>query len=396
MAIRFRQRSALQAVSAAIALMVAVVACGTPAAPGTDAPPPPTPQPIQPGEPVPGGYTGPGLIKGAMEGEAKALTGAGATFPAPLYTKWFSEYERATGVKVNYQPIGSGGGIKGITDATVDFAGTDAFMSAEQLKAAEARGVVLHIPAALGAVVPTYNLPGVTKPLKFTGETLAGIFLGDITRWNDPQLLADNPDAGLPNTDIVTVHRSDGSGTTSIWVDYLSTVNKKWDTTVGRGTSVKWPGGLGASGNAGVSGEIKNTPNSIGYVELIYAIQNKLAAGQVKNKAGKFIEPSLESVTAAAAGVAASVPADLRVSIVDAAGDTAYPISGFTWLLAYDKMTDAAKATALTRMLWWAVYDGQAYNKDLGYAPLPASIQAKAAQKVLDIKLDGKQAFPGK
>ncbi|MCX6023656.1 MAG: phosphate ABC transporter substrate-binding protein PstS [Chloroflexi bacterium] len=409
-----RKMSAMQWAAALAVLPVAMAGCGTPQTPAPAAAPTsapaaaptntavaPTAAPANtPATPMgaasAGGIQGMGLIKGAAEGEAKGLTGAGATFPAPLYSKWFTDYEKLTGVKINYQPIGSGGGIKSITDGTVDFGATDGPMSDEQLKAAAAKGTVLHIPTALGAVVPTYNVPGVTKQLKFTAETLSGIFLGTITKWNDPKLLADNPDAGLPSKDIITVQRSDGSGTTFIFADYLATVSKDFETKVGRGTAVKWPGGIGGKGNEGVSGEIKQNPNSIGYVELIYALQNKLPAPAIKNKAGKFIEPSLDTVTAAAAAAAANVAPDLRVSIVDAAGDSAYPISGFTWIMAYDKQTDGPKATALTRMLWWALHDGQAVNKDLGYAPLPAPIQAKAAQKVLDIKFNDKQAFPGK
>lgn len=396
-------RAAVPAGRAALALLlvltVVLTACATPGGAhggGTRPPrPAPTPEAVIPSEPVPGGYAGPGMIKGALEGEARSLTGAGATFPAPLYSKWFSEYEKATGVRVNYQSIGSGGGIKGVSDGTVDFGGTDAFMTEEQLQAASG-GNILHIPAALGAVVPTYNIPGLAQPLKLTAATLSGIFLGEITTWNDPRIMADNPGADLPNRDIITIHRSDGSGTTAIFVDYLATVNPTWASKVGRGTSVKWPNGLGAKGNEGVAGEIKAIEYSIGYIELIYALQNELGAAHVQNKAGNFIAPSLEAVTAAAAGAAASLPEDLRFSIVDAPGEQAWPISGLTWLLAYENQTDAAKATALTRMLWWAVYDGQGYSRGLGYAPLPGIIQARAAQKVLDIKVDGRQAFPGR
>lgn len=337
---------------------------------------------------------GVGLIKGPHSDEAKALNGAGATFPAVLYTKWFSEYEKVTGVKVNYQSIGSGGGIKSISDQTVDFGATDGPMTDEQMKAAKG-GEILHIPMALGAVVPTYNVPGVTQPLKFTGETLAGIFLGEITKWNDPKLLADNPDAGLPDADIVVVHRSDGSGTTFIWVDYLSAVSEKWKSTVGKGTSVNWPVGLGGKGNEGVAGEVKQNPNSIGYVELIYAVQNKLGFGHVRNQDGNFVEPSLETVTAAAAGVAGTIAPDLRASIVNAPGEKAYPISGFTWLLVYQSVADKAKAIALTRMLWWAIHDAQKFNSELGYAPLPEGIVKKAEEKVLAITSSGQPAFPG-
>ena len=335
-----------------------------------------------------------GLIKGPHPDEARTLTGAGATFPAVLYTKWFSEYAKLTGVQVNYQSIGSGGGIKSISDQTVDFGATDSPMTDEQMRAAKG-GEILHIPMALGAVVPTYNIPGVTQPLKFTPETLAGIFLGDITRWNDPQLVADNPDAGLPDADIVVVHRSDGSGTTFIWTDYLSTVSEKWSTTVGKGTSVNWPTGLGGKGNEGVAGEVKQTPHTIGYVEFIYAVQNQLGFGHVKNQAGSFVEPSLETVTTAAAGVADTIAPDLRASIVNAPGAQSYPISGFTWLLVYQSIPDKAKAIALARMLWWAIHDAQVYNAELGYAPLPEAIVKKAEEKVLAIMTGGEMAFPG-
>jgi phosphate transport system substrate-binding protein len=338
---------------------------------------------------------GEGLIKGGLDGETKKLNGAGATFPAVLYSKWFSDYARLTGVEVNYQSIGSGGGIKGISDTTVDFGASDAAMTDAQLKAAKG-GEILHIPAALGAVAVTYNVAGVTKPLKFTPETLADIFLGTITKWNDPKLVADNPDAGLPNANIVVVHRSDGSGTTSIFTDYLSTVSPDWKSRVGTGTSVNWPTGLGEKGNEGVANGVKQNPNSIGYVEVIYAIQQKLGVGLVKNKAGNFAEPTLDNVSAAAAGVAQTIAPDLRASIVNAPGDNTYPISGFTWLLVYQNQNDKAKATALTRMLWWGIHDAQKYSSELGYAPLPKEIVTKAEDKILSITVDGQHAFPGR
>lgn len=334
-------------------------------------------------------------ISGPFEGEAKTLNGAGATFPAVLYSKWFNEYEKVTGVKVNYQSIGSGGGIKSIQDQTVDFAGSDAPMSDQQLAAAKG-GELYHVPAALGAVVPTYNLPNVTGTLKFTPETLVGIYTGAIKKWNDPKLVADNPSLANASGDIVVVYRSDGSGTTSIWVDYLSTVSKEWESSVGRGTSVKFPTGIGAKGNEGVAGEVKANPNAIGYVELIYAIQNKLGVGFVKNKSGEFVEPSLQSVTAAAAGVANTIKPDLRASIVNAEGRGAYPISGFTWLLAYKNMNDPAKGLALTRMLWWATHEAQRFNTELGYAPIPIEIVAKSEAMIRQIAVDGKPIFPGR
>jgi len=345
-------------------------------------------------KPVTGASQTAATITGPNPDEAKALTGAGATFPAPLYTKWFNEYEKVTQVKVNYQAIGSGGGIKGITDKTVDFGASDGPMTDEQLKAAT--GDILHIPMTLGAVLATYNVPEAKDPVKFTGDTLAGIFLGTITKWNDPKLTADNPALASVNKDITVVHRSDGSGTTYVWTDYLSAASPDWKSKVGKSTSVNWPVGLGAKGNDGVAGEIKQNPYSIGYVELVYAMQNKLPVSSVKNKAGKFVTPSIDTVTAAAAGVADKLAPDLRVSIVDAVGDTAYPISSFTWLLVYKDQTDRAKAIALTRMMWWATHEGQQFSAALFYAPLPAGIVQKDEEKIKSIMAGGQPAFPGK
>lgn len=386
-------RKYLAYIAFGLALAVTVAGCaagGAPQASPTKAPAGPTPLPAPTMASVPGA----GIVKGPFEGEAKQLTGAGATFPAALYSKWFSEYEKLTGVKVNYQSIGSGGGIKSITDRTVDFGASDAPMTDEQLKAA--KGEILHVPTALGAVVPTYNIQGLPKPIKFTPDTLCGIYLGKIKKWSDPALKADNPDLSLPDKDIIVVHRSDGSGTTYIWTDYLSTVCPEWKEKVGRGTSVNWPVGIGGKGNEGVAGEVRQNPNSIGYVELIYALQNKLPVGWVKNKAGKFVEPTLESVTAAAAGVAARIPPDLRVSIVDAEGENSYPVSGFTYFLVYREQTDKAKAIALTRMMWWAIHDAQQYNAGLGYAPLPVEVIKLAEAKIEAVTVDGQKAFPGK
>jgi phosphate transport system substrate-binding protein len=335
-----------------------------------------------------------GLIKGPFAGEAQALNGAGATFPAVLYSKWFDEYAKLTNVKVNYQAIGSGGGIKGLQDATVDFGATDGPMSDDQLKAA--KGDVLHIPMTLGAVVMTYNVPEAKTALKFTSDTIAGIYLGDIKKWNDPKLVADNPDLANVNKDIVVVHRSDGSGTTFAFTDYLSAMSSAWQTKIGKGTAVNWPAGLGAQGNAGVTGEVKQDPYAVGYVELIYAVQNKLGYGDVKNKSGKWVTPTLEGVTAAAAATVDSVPPDLRVSIVNAAGDTVYPISTYTWIIVYTKQSDSAKAIALTRLLWWAVHDGQTFSGALAYAPLPAAMVTKDEAKILSITVNGTPAFPGK
>jgi phosphate transport system substrate-binding protein len=333
-------------------------------------------------------------ITGPLSDEAKALNAAGATFPAPLYQKWFEEYSRLTQVQVNYQAIGSGGGVKGIQDQTVDFGASDAPMTDDQLQAAKG-GALFHIPTALGAIVPTYNLPGVQTRLKFTGATIAGIFLGDITRWNDPLLVADNPDLAQVNQDIVAVHRSDGSGTTFGFTDYLSTVSPDWQSRVGKGTSVNWPVGLGGSGNPGVAGEVQQNPYSIGYVELIYALQNNLSYGAVRNKAGQWIDPSLDAVTAAATASLQVIPEDLRFSIVDAAGDASYPISTATWLLVYKNQTDQPKATAIARLVWWATHDGQTFNKDLQYAVVPQGLTARSEQFIRQIMVNGKAALPG-
>lgn len=337
-----------------------------------------------------------GTIKGPFEGEAKQLTGAGATFPAPLYSKWFNDYKALTGVEVNYQAIGSGGGIKAISDGTADFGATDGPMTDEQLKAAKG-GEILHIPMALGAVVPIANIPEIgDKPVRFSGETLAGVYLGEIVKWDDAKIKADNPDLTLPSKDIVVVHRSDGSGTTFIFADYLSNVSATWKSKVGAATAVNWPTGLGGQGNAGVTNEVKQNPYAIGYVELIYAMQQKLTPGLVKNKDGQFVAPSIESTTAAAASLGSSIPADLRASIVNAPGAKTYPISGFTWILAYKSIAEKTKAVALTRLLTWAISDGQKLNADLGYAPLPPEILSRANAMIASIQSGGAPAFPGR
>lgn len=334
-------------------------------------------------------------ITGPYEGEARQLNGVGATFPAALYSKWFEEYAKLTGVRVNYQPIGSGGGIKSIIDQTADFGASDSPMSDEQLRQAKG-GEILHVPTALGAVVPIYNLNGLNEPLKFTPETLASIFLGDIIKWNDPRLAADNPGANLPNKDIMVIHRSDGSGTTFIWTSYLSAVSPKWKSAVGSGTSVDWPVGLGAKGNAGVSGEVKQNEYSIGYVELVYALQSQISVASLRNRAGVFVAPSLEGVTAAAAALGEAIPADLRLSLIDAPGENTWPISSLTWLLVYKNMPNQAKAIALTRMMWWADHEGQKYGVDLGYAPLPEILVKRAEEKISSMTSDGQPAFPGR
>jgi phosphate transport system substrate-binding protein len=316
------------------------------------------------------------------------MNGAGATFPYPIYSKWFEEYIKVDPeVRFNYQSIGSGGGIRQISERTVDFGASDGPMTDDQLKKAPAE--LFHIPTVMGADVATYNLPGNPK-LQFTGEVLADIFLGKITKWNDARIKALNPSASLPDKPILVVHRSDGSGTTYIWVDYLSKVSSEWEKKVGRGTSVNWPVGLGGKGNEGVAGQVKNTPGSLGYVELAYAITNKLPAAAVKNQAGKFVEASIETTTAAAAGAANSMPADFRVSLTNPPGAEAYPIASFTWLLVYKDQPNEAKGKALVKFLWWAIHDGQKYPSALLYAPLPAPVVKQLEAKIKQIAYSGK------
>jgi phosphate transport system substrate-binding protein len=317
-------------------------------------------------------------------GQASAATlinGAGATFPYPLYSKWFSEYAKIDpSVKFNYQSIGSGGGIKQITAQTVDFGASDKPLSDEELRAAP--GKLLHIPTVMGAVVVTYNLPGVGKGLKLTADNLADIYLGRITTWNDPRLTKDNPGVKLPGKPIIVVHRSDGSGTTSIFTDYLASVSPEWAKKVGKGTSVKWPVGLGGKGNEGVAGQIKTTANTIGYVELAYAFENKLPVASLKNKAGHFVEPSIATTTAAAAGAAKQMPADYRISLVNQPGKDAYPIAGFTYLLVYEQQKDRVKGKKLVEFLNWELQKGQKMAAALLYAPLPANV-AKMLEKTI-------------
>jgi len=315
------------------------------------------------------------------------VNGAGATFPYPLYSKWFDEYAKVDqSVRFNYQSIGSGGGIRQITARTVDFGASDGPMTDEQLK--QAPGELLHIPMVMGAVVATYNLPRNPK-LRFTPDVLAGIFLGKITRWNDTRIQAANPEVSLPNQPIIVVHRSDGSGTTYIWVDYLSKVSKEWEQKVGRGTSVNWPVGLGGKGNEGVAGQVKNTPGALGYVELAYAITNKLPAASIRNRAGKFVEPTIESTTAAAAGAAKNMPADFRVSLTDPPGEDAYPVAGFTWLLVYKGQSDEVKGRGLVKFLWWAIHEGQKYAPTLLYAPLPSQVVKLVEAKIKQLTYRG-------
>jgi len=318
-----------------------------------------------------------------------SINGAGATFPNPIYSKWFDEYHKKfSNVAINYQSQGSGAGIKQVTEGTVDFGASDGPMNEEQLKAYQDKhgSGILHFPTVLGAVVPTYNIPGVSADLNFTPEALAGIFLGKITKWNDPAIADANKSVKLPAEDIVVVHRADGSGTTYCWTDYLSKVNDEWKTKVGKGTSVNWPVGLGGKGSEGVTGTVKNTPNSITYVELIYAESNKIPYGSVKNSAGVFVKASLAGVSAAAAGAAKDMPDDFRVSITNAPGKGAYPISTFTWLLIPEKFTDAAKRDAIKGFLKWALADGQSYAEALSYAKLPKEVVAKEVKAISKIQ----------
>lgn len=320
---------------------------------------------------------------------ALSVTGAGATFPYPMYSKWFNEYHKMhPDLEINYQSLGSGAGIKQVTEGTVDFGASDGPMNDQQLQEFKAKRncEILHFPTVLGADVPTYNIPGVTAELKFTPAALAGIFLGKITKWNDPALAKANPNVKLPNQDLMVVHRSDGSGTTYVWVDYLSKVSPEWKQKVGVGTSVNWPVGLGGKGNEGVSGTIKQTQYSIGYVELVYAVQNKLPYGVVENAAGNFVKADLASVTAAAAGAAANMPADFRVSITNAPGKTAYPISSFTWLLVPSKIPDAAKKKALVDFLHWMLGPGQNLTSELSYAELPKQVVAQELKAISKIQ----------
>lgn len=310
------------------------------------------------------------------------VNGAGATFPYPIYSKWFNEYAKIDpSVRFNYQSIGSGGGQKQILEQTVDFGASDGPMSDENL--AKAKSKILHIPTVAGADVLTFNLPGVSH-LKVDGETIAEIFLGRITKWNDRRIAQQNPDLKLPNTDIIVVHRSDGSGTTYIWVDYLSSVSKEWESKVGRGTSVKWPTGLGGKGNEGVAGQVKQLPGAVGYVELAYAKQNKLPYADVKNASGNYVEATIGSITEALA--TANIPDDFRFSMVNPPGEKAYPISGATWLLVYENQTDAVKGRKLVEFLNWAVTKGEGMASSLDYAPLPENVQQRILERIKTIK----------
>ena len=321
----------------------------------------------------------------------KELTGAGATFPYPLYSKMFDEYNKECGIKVNYQSIGSGGGIRQLQEMTVDFGASDGIMTDQQKKDAKG-GKILHIPTVAGAVVVVFNVPGVSKgQLKLTPDLLADIYLKKISKWSDSRIKATNPNLKLPDQDIAVVHRSDGSGTTFIFTDYLSKVSTDWKDKVGSSTSVNWPGDVGGKGNEGVANSVKQIPGSIGYVELAYAEQNKIPYADLRNKAGKFIEPSLES--AAKAADVANLPDNMEVMITDSSNPEAYPISGFTWLLIYENQTDAAKAEVVAQLAWWMVHQGEKYAKPLGYAPLQGAAVKKAENLLKQIKAANKMVL---
>lgn len=329
------------------------------------------------------------LLAGTVSAQQILLNGTGATFPYPMYSKWFDVYHKKfKNLSFNYQSLGSGAGIKQVTDGTVDFGASDGPMNDDQLKQyRDKHGFgILHFPTVLGADVPTYNLPGVSAQLNFTPEALAGIFLGKITKWNDPEIAKANAGVKLPGANIVVVHRSEGSGTTYVWVDYLSKVSPEWKTKVGVAASVNWPIGLGGKGNEGVSGQIQNTPNSLGYVELIYAVQNKMKYGKVKNAAGVFMDANLASVTAAAQRASTSMPDDFRVSITNADGKDIYPISSFTWLLIPEKIADPAKKKAITDFLKWMLTDGQSLTEALDYAKLPKPVVDKELKAIAKVQ----------
>jgi len=316
---------------------------------------------------------------------AEQINGAGATFPAPIYTKWFSEYNKLhKDVQINYQPLGSGAGVQQVTAKTVFFGASDAPMTDQQLSAAPSK--ILHFPTVLGGVVPIYNVPGVTQELKFSGPVLADIYLRKITKWSDPAIAKDNPGVKFPEADIAVVHRSEGSGTSFIWTDFLSKVSPDFKSRVGASPQPNWPTGLGQKGSDGVSGQVKQTPGAIGYVELVYAKQNNITYGAVQNASGKFLKASFDSVTAAAAGAAKSMPADFRVSITNAPGADAYPISSFTWLLLYQDSPDKAQGKTMVDFVKWALTDGQKYCKDLGFAPLPKTVVDKELTQLATVK----------
>ncbi len=388
----------LAAGTVALLVLALASACGSGAAPAapTTAPAPkaaPTTAasaPAQAAAPT----TAPAAAPAQAIVAAKELTGAGATFPFPLYSKWFDVYGQKTGVKINYQAVGSGAGIQQMTAKTVDFGASDAPLTEDQLKAAPG---ILHIPTVAGAVAISYNLSGVDSGLKMSPDVLAGIYLGTITKWNDPKLTALNPGAKLPDQAIAVVHRSDGSGTTNIFTGYLSSVSPEWKSKVGQSTSVNWPVGLGGKGNDGVAGLVKQTPGALGYVELAYVVQNKLPFCLMQNQAGQFVAPTVASTEADAEAAFSQtpIPDDLRVSIVNAPGKDSYPIAGYTYMLAYQNQTDAAKGKALVDYLWWAIHDGEQYAKDLLYVSLTPELTAKDEAKIKSITFQGKPLFTG-
>ncbi len=329
--------------------------------------------------------------KPASAPQEVSLNGAGATFPYPLYSKWMAEYNKLhPEVRINYQSIGSGGGIRQITAGTVDFGATDAPMSEEDAK--KATGKLTHVPTTIGAVVVAYNVPGVTSTLKLAADVVVDIFLGKIKKWNDPRIVATNEGVKLPDQDISVVHRSDGSGTTAVFTGFLASVSPEFKEKVGEGKSVKWPTGLGAKGNEGVTGQVKTTPGAIGYTELAYASQNKLSVAAIKNQAGEFVEPKTEAITAAASG--AQMPDSLTVSLANQPGPGVYPIAAYTYILVYEEAKDPAKGDALAKFLWWALHDGQKYAADLQYAPLPEQVVKKIEARLKELKSNGKNILP--
>jgi len=378
---RSRRLPALPAVVlAAVVAAFLLAACGG----GTESPA--TSSPAATGTSAPSSTAGPQVASLCPPaGSADALTGAGATFPGPLYSKWVDEFDKQCKVQINYQAIGSGGGIKQITEKTVDFGASDGIMTAEQEAAAnEAGGPILHIPMTSGSVAVVFNLSGIQSgQLKLTPDVLADTYLKKITKWNDPRIAALNADLNLPGTDIAVIHRSDGSGTTFIFTNYLSKVSPEWNDQVGFGTSVNWPGDIGGEKNAGVAAQVAQIPGAIGYVELAYATQNNLTWAAMQNKSGKFVEPSLEATTAAAVGV--TLPDDMKVLLTDSENPNAYPIVGFTWILAYQNQPDKGKGQALVYYLWWSIHDGQKFTTDLLYAPLSAEAAQKAEAEIKSI-----------
>ncbi len=326
------------------------------------------------------------FLSGVASSQSVDLTGAGATFPYPIYSKWFSDYAQRTGVKINYQSIGSGGGIRQLSEQTVDFGASDGPMNDQELANAKG-GPVLHFPTVMGAVVITYNVPGVARPLNLSGDVIADIFSGKITKWNDARIVAQNRGVSLPNSDVLVVHRSDGSGTTYIFSDYLAAVSPSWASDLGKGKEIKWPVGLGGKGNEGVAGQVKQMPGSIGYVELAYAKQNKLAYANVRNAAGRYVAPSIASVTAAAASMKLPKNTDYRVSIVNAPGNDSYPISSMTWILVYQNQSDRAKGAKLVNFLRWAYANGEKTASALDYAPLPKSMVAQLQNRLKTIRV---------